>query len=83
MNTTQTDKKIENQEQLEKIKVLIESVIYPEKLALILRCFKAETIRLLLNTNDMESCNIEWIRNGVFWIDELSEILDPYLEQEL
>ena len=52
-----------------------------EQLALIIRRFKEQTIRIVLKS-DEDLYNKEWISEGHFWLTELAEILDPQLEKD-
>lgn len=52
-----------------------------EQLALIIRRFKEQTIRIVLKS-DEDLYNKEWISEGHFWLTELCEVLDPQLEKD-
>ena len=52
-----------------------------EQLALIIRRFKEQTIRIVLKS-DEDLYNKEWISEGHFWLTELAETLDPQLEKD-
>ena len=69
-------------EQKNKIIEFISKEVSPEYLALCIRRFKEETIRMLLNA-DNETFNKEWISEGHYWLTQFAEILEPQLQKDL
>ena len=59
----------------------ISKSIGTKELALIIRRFKEQTIRIVLKS-DEDLYNKEWISEGHFWLTELAETLDPQLEKD-
>lgn len=59
----------------------ISKSIGTKELALIIRIFKEQTIRMVLKS-DEDLYNKDWISEGHFWLTELAEILDPQLEKD-
>ena len=52
-----------------------------EQLALIIRRFKEQTVRMVLKS-DEDLYNKDWISEGHYWLTELAETLDPQLEKD-
>ena len=52
----------------------------PQQLALFIRRYQAQTIRLVLEKED-DVYKKEWISEGNYWLTELCEALDPQLEK--
>ena len=69
-------------EQKNRIIEFISKEVSPVYLALCIRRFKEETIRMMLRTED-DLFNKEWISEGNFWLTQLAEILEPQLEKDL
>ena len=59
----------------------ISKSIGTKELALIIRRFKEQTIRMVLKS-DEDMYNKDWVSEGHFWLTELAEILDPQLEKD-
>lgn len=55
--------------------------IKPKELALHIRRYKEQTVRLVLQKDD-DVYNKDWISEGHHWLTELCEILDPQLEKD-
>lgn len=70
-----------SKEQQNKLHNLLEKDMPAEYFALIVRRFKQEAIKLVLQA-DSDDFNKEWISEGHYWLTELCEILDPHLEKE-
>ncbi len=71
-----------NTEQKNKIIEFVSKEVSPEYLALCIRRFKEETIRMMLRTED-DLFNKEWLSEGHFWLTQLAEILEPQLQKDL
>ncbi len=71
-----------NTEQKNKIIEFISKEVSPEYLALCIRRFKEETIRMMLRTED-DLFNKEWISEGHYWLTQFAEILEPQLQKDL
>ena len=56
--------------------------ISPEELAKLLRRFKYEAIKMLLNMDNDDAVRKDWFRDGHYFITEFCEILDPQLEDD-
>ncbi len=69
-------------EQKNRIIEFISKEVSPVYLALCIRRFKEETIRMMLRTED-NTFNKDWISEGHFWLTQLAEILEPQLEKDL
>ena len=67
-------------EVLEKLSNLVSKEITPKILSQRLRRLKSEVIKLLIKSDD-ELIDKDWLYDGFYWLDELSEILDPCLKQ--
>lgn len=63
-----------------KLEELLGNFIDKKELAISLRRFSLETIRLVLADKE-ETLNKDWIAVGHYWINEICEILDPQLEK--
>jgi hypothetical protein len=68
-------------EQKTKVIEFISKEVTPEFLALTIRRYKEQTIRLVLQKED-DVYNKDWISEGHYWLTELCEILDPQLEKD-
>lgn len=55
--------------------------ILPSDLALYFRRLKLEVVRLVLSA-EPDTFDKEWIVDGLYFLDSICEILDPYLELE-
>lgn len=64
---------------LERLGSFLHGTIAPEELALQFRRLKLEVVRLLLQ-DEQGLYNKEWLTDGLFYLDALCEVLDPYLE---
>ena len=71
MTTTEQNKLIE----------FVTKFIEPKQLALFIRRYKEQTVRLVLKKED-DVYNKDWISEGHFWLTELCEVLDPQLEKD-
>ncbi len=64
----------------EKLQEWLTEGITPKDLAMIIRRFKYETIKMVLHTQEEKYCK-DWIAEGHYFLTELCEILDPQLEE--
>lgn len=68
-------------EAIQRLEQYLQKDIYPKDLALRLRRLKLEIVRMVLNA-DQDVINTDWIVDGLFFLDEITEVLDPYLEEK-
>jgi len=80
---------MENQNQIstpeKRIELFLKEVVSAPELARDLRKFKNETMRILFTLDEDLFIYKEAVSNGFFMLDELCEMLDPYLlgDQEI
>ena len=54
--------------------------IYPKDLALRFRRLKLELVKFILQDTE-EIYRKDWVSDGLYYLDNLVEMLDPYLEE--
>lgn len=79
---------MENKEQIFKIKEienLLDKRIQPNQLAQIFRrlTYQANSMFMDLSDEDRVCYEKEWIIQGNYWLNEISEILDPNLTKNI
>lgn len=67
---------------VESFRELITMSISSEELALNLRRFQNESIYFALKDEE-QIYNKVWLEDGTYWLNELCEIIDPYLTKEI
>ena len=64
----------------QKLEFFLTAMIKEKDLALALRRFTMETVKMVLSATDDQVYNKDWISDGHYYLTELCEILDPQLE---
>ena len=67
----------------EKLIEFLDKTIYPETIAkYIRRMHYVLALSVIREDENKNPLNKDWLDDSFFWLNELAEILDPYLETE-
>lgn len=66
---------------LQRLQEYFQKDIAPEDFARYLRRLKLEVVRLVLLA-DPDTFRKDWLADGLYFLDRITELIDPYLEEQ-